>query len=309
MMIRTKQNSGIVVAKSPGMIKSVTIDFAKETKKTTLEIWGSNSPYSSSADLYNHNKRGKLLGQAETGDGIRKTVTITIDEPYRYIGIKPKEMPIPIRSIEVVWEPSVELETIEHKVSTIGYSTLYYSNINLQVPSKVEAYTYKLDGENLAISKTYRENDVIPAGEAVVVKAPQGTYYFKKSNTPVVRDKDNVLRGTDALTSLSDNASAKFYMLSLDKNNDIRSVGFYWGNKTGSAFDNAAHKAYLVIPSNTARAKRFLFNNSTALQQVRKDEEKKTLYNLNGQRINGNYHGIVIRNGKKYLVKEQDAKD
>jgi hypothetical protein len=96
-------------------------------------------------------------------------------------------------------------------------------------------------------------------------------------------------------------------MLSLNKNHDLSSVGFYWGNATGGAFTNGAHKAYLKIPLNASQAKYFLFSETTSLRQIRTGKEKSCLYNLNGQRINGDYHGVVIKNGKKYLMNGQSA--
>lgn len=202
IMRRDNTSSGIVITESPGKIQSVNINFSVGVShERTLEIWGKISPYTSSADLYDKDKRGTLVGEADYVPGRVASVTIPINGLYQYIGLKSKANTLCIDNIEFVWEQDKDIEIIEHNVSTAGYSTLYYSDFGLVVPNNVEAYTYQLNGERIAVSKAYREDDVIPVGEAVVVKAPQGTYYFKKSTLGVPDEKTFCMEQTKTLIS------------------------------------------------------------------------------------------------------------
>ena len=183
-----------------------------------------------------------------------------------------------------------------------GYSTLYYSNYNFKVPSDVTATTYTFDSNNkqLLVSTTYSAGDVIPAGEAVVIKGTANTEYkFVPVNGTYTKDGDNILEGTDTETQLS--GDGKFYALSAKSG----VVGFYWMNSTGAAFKNGAHKAYLHLSSSAGSVKGFAFDDddATGIQAIENKVEDGAIYNIAGQRVGKMQKGINIVNGKKIMVK------
>ena len=48
----------------------------------------------------------------------------------------------------------------------------------------------------------------------------------------------------------------------------------------------------------------FVDQNATAITTIHQSPlTSQPTYNLRGERVNGSYRGIVIRNGKKYVVK------
>ena len=90
------------------------------------------------------------------------------------------------------------------------------------------------------------------------------------------------------------------------------SVGFYFGKTNGAAFTNGAHKAYLAVPANEAKAMAYLFREA--------DENGETTgvstfehgawnteqyYSIDGRRLQGTptSKGIYIVNGRKLVVK------
>ena len=87
---------------------------------------------------------------------------------------------------------------------------------------------------------------------------------------------------------------------------DYSGAGFY---KLGSATAIAEGKAYLsasAVPSGSGSIKfRFDDDTATAISTIANDSSKLdgATYNLAGQRVDASYKGIVIRNGKKYLIK------
>lgn len=190
-------------------------------------------------------------------------------------------------------------------VGETGYATLYDSNQALTVPEGVTASTYKLNGHALTVSKTYESGDVIPAGEAVVLNANEATYQFAVSTQSGEVDQGNALKGTDSETRLAPDANSYFYMLSLNEHSDLASVGFYWGAPEGAAFTNGAHKAYLKVPKSSG-AKFYRFDGqTTAIENVQaaQPDVNAPMYNVAGQRVGKNYKGVVIQNGRKYVVK------
>lgn len=179
-----------------------------------------------------------------------------------------------------------------------GYSTLYYSAYNFEVPSGVEATTYKLDNDNLVVSTTYAAGDVIPAGEAVVLQGTANAECkFKPVKGEYSADSYNLLRGSDVAATTE--GSGKFYALSAKGGK----VGFYWMAEGGAAFTNGAHKAYLVLPSSGVKSYAFDEDDATAIMAVEGADEDGAIYNVAGQRLNKMQNGINIVNGKKILKK------
>ena len=208
-------------------------------------------------------------------------------------------------------------EVITIPVSSVGYATTYYSDKNLVVPEGVEAYTYKVADGKLTVSSVYEAGDVIPQGTGVVLKAAEGSYDFEVSDEGGFVDGDNLLRGTDEPTTISE-SGYKYYMLSLNAQSDPNSVGFYWGknSENGTKINNGAHKAYLAVPTGesttggNAGAKSFFpFNEADItdgidnVQSAEFNALSTEIYNLNGQRVNTPQRGIYIVNGRKVVVK------
>lgn len=202
----------------------------------------------------------------------------------------------------------VKWKDVRLTISDVGYSTLYYSDRALLVPDGVIATTYSVANGKLAESKTYEAGMTIPEGEAVVLKGSPGKYRFAVTSTTEENDANNKLKGSDSAEKTS--GGTLYYALTLNKQNDPKSVGFYWMNETGTAFTNGAHKAYLALDGSLgggAQAKSsYLFSEVTtdinSAEAVAHDAIQKG-YNLNGQRVSQGYRGFVIVNGRKYIAK------
>ena len=194
-----------------------------------------------------------------------------------------------------------------------NYATLYYSDVALAVPSGVKAYTYKMDGEALVVSRTYENGGtypVIPAGEAVVVESDAGaSYNFNVSTTETTVDTNSLLEGTDASTTI-DESGYKYYKLAM--NDALTSVGFYFAVDGGTSITNGAHKAYLRV--STTASKEYFVLGGEGVEEPQNETDGinavdiaiangATIYNLAGQKVGANYKGIVVINGKKVVRK------
>ena len=181
------------------------------------------------------------------------------------------------------------------------YSTFYSGKKAYSVPEGVTAYTGAVDGSVLKL--TAIEGGIIPTGEAVILRltseedisATKQQFDLTATTTTATKSGTNELTGTDEATTLSTND----YALSLGQNG----VGFYlWNGKSISA-----HKAYLTLERPTmAKAFTFMFDDgeTTAIEQPAiYGKQSGDTYNLNGVRVNDNYKGIVIKNGKKIYQK------
>lgn len=201
-------------------------------------------------------------------------------------------------------------EDVDITIGSVGYSTLYYSDRALVVPAGVEAYTYTVTNNKLDISRMYDEDETIPAGTAVVLKASEGNYTFAVSSQAGDIDEDNILKGTDDAATTT--GGSYYYALSLNAQNEASSVGFYWMEDNGAAFTCGAHKAYIALnktfaelASGGTQVKSFftLADIETAIKGIEANTENGVIYNLAGQRLSKPVKGVNIINGRKVIVK------
>ena len=214
------------------------------------------------------------------------------------------------KTIETVLSDYCTTIPVQLTVGETGYATLYYSNYDLVVPENTEAYTFRSSNGALMKSKTYAADEVIPAGEAVVVYTANDvpcTLNFKKGIATLACDASSQLAGTDEKTVITPDTDYYFYGLSLNNENDINSVGFYWMNDTGAAFTNGAHKAYLKILksefADTQSVRGFAFKGTTTgVESVESSNNApQAIYDLTGRRVSKAEKGIYIINGKKVI--------
>ena len=178
--------------------------------------------------------------------------------------------------------------------------------MKLKVPENVEARTYTVEGDVLKTSRKYEAGDVIPKGEAVVLKdlacdrENPHTYAFVSNTESEEMDTENLLKGFDEAATTT--GGSNYYMLT----NGDNGVGFYWGEDNGTAFTSAAHKAYLALPGESPIKGFSLEDETTAIETLAMPatgSESQEIYNLAGQRMSRMQKGLNIVNGKKTLVK------
>lgn len=190
-------------------------------------------------------------------------------------------------------------------VTIVGYASLY-SDMPLVVPAGVSAAAVYVEGGNVCFDYCYAEGDVIPAETGVVLRAEPAVYEFLYTDEDGTEPRRNDLRGTvqRALTE----GEGLFYKMALENENDVLSVGFYFGAPNGGAFYNEAGKAYLLVPFseslNAVRGYSFAeTQNTTAISApATTNLPTKPAYDLQGRRTRAGGKGIYIVNGKKVIM-------
>ena len=214
--------------------------------------------------------------------------------------------------IAKAYNPDINLyRKVSHaiKIGKTGYSTFYYISNDAKLPEGLTAYTYsiKQDGDvmKLVSSHQFNAGDIIPANCAVVVKGKPGDYSIDLLEPTSTEKYENVLKGTNYAKVIENDATKRYYMLSLD--NKGENVGFYWGAADGRAFTNKAHGAYLAIEkSANGKVTSFVLNPegecATGITSVKTDSKMASaIYDLSGRRTVNPSHGFYIINGNKYL--------
>lgn len=166
IQINKKSNYGLVAIKSGGKAKSVKVTFFKGTN--TLNVYGSNTAYTATSELYDSSTSGILVGS------LSATGSITIDGDYKYIGFISKKGAIYISSIEIVWEPSTEYQP---EAPTINPSTQTFSKAFTAIITAEDGADiyYTTNGDTPTTESTKFESGVeIPAAtttlKAIAVK-------------------------------------------------------------------------------------------------------------------------------------------
>lgn len=270
-------SDGILTLEGEATITSIVIIISDERRR--LKVYNDNSKVS----CVKASNRSSFYKQEWTGEADRVS--------FEALG----SQGVYINSIKVTFNKDVSLA-----VSSAERATLYYSDRSFIIPEGVVARTYKIEGNVLSRSREYKKGDVLPKGTAVVLEAKEGKYIFEETSKTGETDPHNALCGSDSTTITS--GGEVYYVFGKGSNG----VGFYWKEANGKAFTTEAHKAYLVYtPSKTTNAKSFLGFDVALEIQGPMVREKTTfdgpIYNLAGQRVDKDYKGIIIVNGKKYL--------
>ena len=161
----------------------------------------------------------------------------------------------------------------------------------------------------LTIDYRYAEGDVVPAGTAVILQAPQGTYtYDIVADDDTEAPTDNLLCGTidSEGRCYAGEGNFKYYMLSYNAQGEH--LGFYYGLADGAAFLNGPTQAYLALPLADANFASYrLFNGEgTGLgQAAATDRSDVPTYSTDGRRslmpLKNLPAGVYIRGGKKVV--------
>lgn len=189
----------------------------------------------------------------------------------------------------------------------ITYWSTFYASNNRLLPEGVTAYAVKSNNYGRAqLVKVADGGQVIPGGQGYLLStAKENGFCLNPSDgEAVAAPAENLLMGSDEAKTFDD-AGYKYYILGQSGED----VGFYWQNGTGGAcVNNAAHKAFLRVPASSgAKFLSFTFGEETTgingITASDAEQNGTALYNLAGQRVAKGYKGLVIKNGKKYLVK------
>ena len=139
-----------------GIVNISTIGYLKELSATahtgnakSLNIYAKNTPYESSADLYNNDKRGTLIGTiAEDGGEIDFEDGFAYSDNYKYIGIKANGGAVYYDEIVIKWTPAtINKYTVTYKAGEASGDDVVINNVEEGTPITLAAAdTYSKEG-------------------------------------------------------------------------------------------------------------------------------------------------------------------
>ena len=183
----------------------------------------------------------------------------------------------------------------------IYYSTFYDSANKYALPAGVEAYVADLSGSDLVLTKIAGAGQVIPADEAVILRASVQNFSLLPSfEAPVSVSTNNDLEGVDEatpVTSIAGLTAQNCYVLS---GTPEYGVGFY--KIKGNTLK--AHKAYVKYAGSqngAPRRMRFVFGTATGMESIQNSA-------VSSQKVIENGVLYIIKNGVRYNVQGQIVK-
>lgn len=162
------------------------------------------------------------------------------------------------------------------------------------------AYAVKLNDTKDGVEFTEIPG-VVPAGVPVLLKGDANKDYAldkAEGGSPVYTD----LKASDGTSASNSKDKTTLYALST-----VNGVTAFYPVKEASAIP--AKRCYLEVKGTSAKAAFFSlgtnFGETTGISSVENKAEKAdaTVYNLAGQAVGKDYKGLVIKNGKKFVIK------
>ncbi|MGI6242837.1 MAG: chitobiase/beta-hexosaminidase C-terminal domain-containing protein [Prevotella sp.] len=166
IQLRSSYDSGIVVTKTGGIVKSIKIKLYKtNVANRQVDVYGSNTQYTGLSDLYNAGK-GELIGSVTPK---MNEVVISPNTDYAYIGIRSKSGLINVDQIEIEWENKEAPSTIS--APTIQGTSPFNNSTTISIASDEGAHIYyTINGEAPSTASTkYMEPFII--SQTTTVKA------------------------------------------------------------------------------------------------------------------------------------------
>ena len=176
--MRATNPSGIVTTTSGGKAVKVVVSWADNTADgRTLDIYGKNSAYSGSADLYSNSTQGELIGSIVNGTSIE----LDIDGDYEYIGMRSRANAMYIESITIKCSSGSTYDNLAIRFSGV-ISTSDWNALNSESP--IQGFGMMFSSSVSELVDTY--NDALDtagsmAGAITSIKNNASIKYFDNS--------------------------------------------------------------------------------------------------------------------------------
>ena len=211
--------AGIVTTTSPGRVKRITINWNSNTGvDRAVTVYGKNTAYSGSSELYDNDAKGTSLGTITCGS--EKTPTsLLIDGDYKYFGIYAPN-PVYIDQVSVAWEvvpTSINLDQDEVELDLANESSV-----------TLEATVLPDIASNKEITWTSSDEDVATVEDGVVSAVAVG------EATITATTIDGGFTDNCAISVIDSSASADANIYEINKTTETVALDNNWTMSSGN---------------------------------------------------------------------------
>ena len=307
ILFKSSSPGGIVCVKSGGTkVKSVALEVysASTSNQIVFEVYGSNTPYSSSAALWESSTQGTLIETLTVTEA--GTYTINFDADYAYWGLKKKSGTSNLTSIIVQWNTT----PFQFTMPQTKFSTLWLKQAFVMPENLTGGIITGASNGEVQVDYRYTAGMVVPPLTPVLLYGNQGDYQLQLVGTSDVAPEGNLLHGGNAVDregkTYVDGEGVKYYILSYNQSGT--EYGFYYAAADGAAitYPSGSHKAFLAIPSSDASPSSLTLRapGVTGISAAYNQSPDATIYLLDGRRVHAattSIKGVYIKNGRKYM--------
>lgn len=307
ILFKSSSPGGIVCVKSGGTkVKSVALEVysASTSNQIVFEVYGSNTPYSSSAALWESSTQGTLIETLTVTEA--GTYTINFDADYAYWGLKKKSGTSNLTSIIVQWNTT----PFQFTMPQTKFSTLWLKQAFVMPENLTGGIITGASNGEVQVDYRYTAGMVVPPLTPVLLYGNQGNYQLQLVGTSDVAPEGNLLHGGNAVDgdgkTYVEGEGVKYYILSYNQSGT--DYGFYYAAADGAAinYPSGSHKAFLAIPSSDASPSSLTLRapGVTGISAAYNQSPDATIYLLDGRRVHAettSIKGVYIKNGRKYM--------
>lgn len=341
IQLRSKDNSGIITTENKDgyVLAGVVIEWNEGTADRTLDIYGKESAYSATSDLYGNNKGTKIGSIERTG------TSLTVDNPKDvFAGLRSNNGAMYINKITLRWLKPVEKKDFVFDVEYVDQFAERASGITFKVnvPEDMTETAGKFswscdDTENVAIGVADEKAEVYikESGVYTINLAFAGDDVYKANKTyflvrvyPDVNDHMNMAdnEGIAVETGDPNKTSFQYFIPKYDSRYNyyylLTPTSVSGGEEDGPVLGApATHTAYdhgtgitlegngtlsMIIEKNGVEspAKSFSYSITTGINSIEADAQNARFFTIDGVEVSGNEPGLYIRvaNGKAEKV-------
>ena len=307
ILFKSSSPGGIVCVKSGGTkVKSVALEVysASTSNQIVFEVYGSNTPYSSSAALWESSTQGTLIETLTVTEA--GTYTINFDADYAYWGLKKKSGTSNLASIIV----QRDTPPFNFSMSDTKFSTLWLNQAFVMPENLTGGIITGNNNDEAQVDYRYTAGTVVPPLTPVLLYGNQGDYALQLVGSSEVAPEGNLLHGGNAVDGEGKTYVAgegvKYYILSYNQSGT--DYGFYYGAENGAAITYRAgsHKAFLALPASETSPSSLTLRapGVTSIPAVSNADDDDAVYLLDGRRVKAEsvaLKGVYIKNGRKYM--------
>ncbi|MBQ9465549.1 MAG: M6 family metalloprotease domain-containing protein [Muribaculaceae bacterium] len=149
IQMRATSPSGIVSTTSGGKIKKITVEWNSSTSGRTLDVYGSNTAYTSGSDLYDSTKQGTKLGSIASDS----QTELTISGDYAYIGVRSNSGAMYLDKITFRWEKTTTVGSVQRRraVSDTGNA-----DSGVRTITGITSKSYEVTGLTAGVTYEYK---------------------------------------------------------------------------------------------------------------------------------------------------------
>ena len=299
--------AGIVCVKSDGnMISYIYLDIvsASSNNPVVFEIYGSNTPYNSSAALWESSTQGTLIETLTVTEAGTYTINFVAD--YAFWGLKKKSGTSNLASIIV----QRDTPPFNFSMSDTKFSTLWLNQAFVMPENLTGGIITGNNNDEAQVDYRYTAGTVVPPLTPVLLYGNQGDYALQLVGSSELAPEGNLLHGGNVVDGEGKTYVAgegvKYYILSYNQSGT--DYGFYYGAENGAAITYRAgsHKAFLALPASETSPSSLTLRapGVTSIPAVSNADDDDAVYLLDGRRVKAEsvaLKGVYIKNGRKYM--------